>query len=45
MHDDSKFDVVISNGAFCLVPNKPKAFTNIFNMLNSGGRLAIAQSV
>jgi SAM-dependent methyltransferase len=36
------FDVCISNGAFCLVPNKVKAFTNVFQALKSGGRMAIS---
>ncbi len=42
MHNDEKVDVVISNGAFCLVPNKPKAFKNIYDMLKPGGRFSIA---
>lgn len=36
------FDVCISNGAFCLVPDKTKAFTNVFKALKSGGRMAIS---
>lgn len=36
------FDVCISNGAFCLVPDKAKAFTNVFNALKPGGRMAIS---
>jgi len=36
------FDVCISNGAFCLVPDKCKAFGNVFNALKSGGRMTIS---
>ncbi len=36
------FDVCISNGAFCLVPDKAKAFANVFKALKSGGRMAIS---
>ena len=39
-----KFDVAISNGAFCLVPDKKKAFENVFNALRPGGRMAISTS-
>ncbi|CAD7959290.1 unnamed protein product [Amoebophrya sp. A25] len=35
------FDVVISNGAFCLVPDKEKAFLNVFRALKPGGRMSI----
>jgi len=38
----NKFDCCISNGAFCLVPNKHKAFNNVYKALKSGGRMAIS---
>ena len=36
------FDCCISNGAFCLVPDKHKAFSNVYKALKSGGRMAIS---
>ncbi len=41
---DECIDVVISNGAFCLAPNKEKAFKQIFRVLKPGGRMVIATS-
>ena len=38
----NKFDCCISNGAFCLVPDKHKAFSNVYKSLKSGGRMAIS---
>jgi len=38
----STFDVCISNGAYCLVPDKAKAFANVFKALKPGGRMAIS---
>lgn len=38
---DNSFDVVISNGAFCLAPNKEKAFAELYRVLKPGGRIAV----
>lgn len=39
--EDDSVDVVISNGGFCLVPDKPKAFGEIHRVLKPGGRMVI----
>jgi len=39
--DKNYFDVVISNGAFCLAPNKRKAFQTVYDALKPGGRMTI----
>jgi SAM-dependent methyltransferase len=39
---DQSVDVVISNGGFCLVPDKKKAFKEINRVLVPGGRLSIS---
>ena len=39
---DSSVDCVISNGAFCLAPNKRKSFEEIKRVLKSGGRFSVA---
>ncbi|KAL7464259.1 hypothetical protein ACHAXS_004598 [Conticribra weissflogii] len=39
---ENAFDVCISNGAFCLVTDKEKAFRNVYKALKSGGRMAIS---
>lgn len=41
---DNSIDVVISNGAFCLAPNKAKAFSEIYRVLKPGGRMAVCTS-
>ncbi len=38
---DNSVDVIISNGAFCLVPNKQKAFEELYRVLKPGGRISI----
>ena len=41
---DNSFDVVISNGAFCLAPNKKAAFEEIYRVLKPGGRMVVCTS-
>jgi len=42
--EDSSIDCVISNGAFCLAPNKRKAFSEIMRVLKPGGRMSVSTS-
>jgi ubiquinone/menaquinone biosynthesis C-methylase UbiE/uncharacterized iron-regulated protein len=43
--DDESFDVAISNGAFCLLPNKEEGFRECFRVLKKRGRIAICTTV
>ena len=40
--EDASFDMVISNGALNLVPDKDRAYREIFRVLRVGGTLAVA---
>lgn len=40
--DDATVDVVISNGVLNLVPDKPRAFAELWRVLRPGGRAQIA---
>jgi len=40
--ETESFDAVISNGAFCLAPNKEAAFKEIYRVLKPGGRFSVA---
>lgn len=42
--EENSIDCVISNGAFCLAPNKEAAFSEIFRVLKPGGRMSVCTS-
>jgi len=42
---DEVFDVVTSNGALNLIPDKTRAFGEIYRVLKSGGRLMVADEI
>ena len=42
---EEDFDVVTSNGALNLVPDKVRAFGEIYRVLKSGGRLLVADEI
>jgi SAM-dependent methyltransferase len=42
---DAEFDVVMSNGALNLVPDKPQALAEIFRVLKPEGRVMIADQI
>ena len=43
--ENDSIDCVLSNGGFCLVPDKRKAFSEIKRVLVPGGRLSVACTV
>jgi SAM-dependent methyltransferase len=43
--ESSSIDCVISNGAYCMAPNKKAAFLEVLRVLKPGGRFSISTSV
>jgi len=42
---DNNFDVIISNGVLNLIPEKAKAFSEVFRVLKLNGRLMLADQI
>jgi ubiquinone/menaquinone biosynthesis C-methylase UbiE len=42
---DNNFDVIVSNGVFNLIPEKAKAFSEVFRVLKLDGRLMVADQI
>ena len=43
--EDNYFHVAISNGALNLIPDKSRAFGEIYRVLKTGGRLMVADEI
>ncbi len=43
--NETKFDQIISNGAFCLLPNKKKGFAECYRLLKNGGKIVVCTTV
>ncbi len=42
---EGTFDIVLSNGAFNLIPDKPKALREVFRVLKPSGRFLLADQI